>query len=65
MAYIIGLASLKTSGKGGNVAQYGVSCYASDNLLDWDNKGIVMNVDTAGVSEIAKGCIIERPKVIF
>ncbi|MGO4771281.1 glycoside hydrolase family 43 protein [Flavobacterium sp. W22_SRS_FK3] len=55
----------KTEGKGGNTALKGVSCYASKDLYNWKNEGIVLKVEEDRDSEITKGCIIERPKVVF
>ncbi|MCC8146427.1 MAG: glycoside hydrolase family 43 protein [Bacteroidales bacterium] len=49
-----------------NSAEHGVTCYKSTDLYDWENKGIVLEVDPVGSgSEIEAGCIIERPKVIY
>jgi beta-xylosidase len=55
----------KTSGKAGNTTLFGVSCYSSKDLYNWKNEGIVLKVDENPNSEITKGCIIERPKVVF
>lgn len=55
----------KTEGRGGNSARVGVSCYSSKNLYDWKNEGIALRVETDSTSEIVKGCVIERPKVIY
>lgn len=52
-------------GEAGNAAQVGVSCYSSKNLLDWKNEGIALAVSEDPESEIVKGSIIERPKVIY
>jgi len=41
----------------------GVACYQSTDLLNWDNKGIVLTV--ASTSNGSSTYIIERPKVIF
>jgi hypothetical protein len=54
----------KISGPEGNTAQVGVGCYSSTDLLTWKNEGIAMLVSVDPSSEIARGCIIERPKVI-
>lgn len=45
--------------------QLGVACYSSKDLHTWTNHGIVMPVSDDPQSDIAKGCTIERPKVIF
>ena len=55
----------KVAGRGGNAAQVGVSCYSSDNLYDWHNEGIALSVSPDPDHEIAKGSILERPKVIY
>ncbi|KAA5549155.1 glycoside hydrolase family 43 protein [Adhaeribacter rhizoryzae] len=56
----------KTAGKGGNRANVGVSCYSSTDLYNWQNEGIALPVapENSG-SEIEKGCVIERPKVVY
>lgn len=56
----------KVVGKIGNSAQVGISCYSSKDLIHWKDEGIVFKVDENGSnSDIEKGCIIERPKVVF
>lgn len=55
----------KTAGMGGNSAQVGVSCYSSTDLYNWKNEGIALSVSSEAGSDIEKGCIIERPKVIY
>jgi hypothetical protein len=55
----------KTAGPIGNTAQVGVHCYSSTNLYNWRDEGIVLAVTDDAQSEIAKGCILERPKVIY
>ena len=52
-------------GSAGNAAQVGVHVYSSEDLCRWRDDGIAMAVSPDPQSEIAKGCIIERPKVIF
>lgn len=56
----------KTTGIGGNVANVGVHCYSSKDLYNWKDEGVALKVapDNSGV-DIEKGCIIERPKVIY
>ncbi|KAA6349789.1 hypothetical protein EZS27_002787 [termite gut metagenome] len=49
-----------------NSALVGVTCYSSSDLTQWKNEGIAFSVvkdDTTSL--ISKGCLIERPKVIF
>jgi hypothetical protein len=55
----------KIEGRLGNSAQVGVSCYSSYDLYNWKDEGIVLPVSADSTSEITKGCIIERPKVIY
>jgi len=55
----------KTEGRRGNTAQVGVHCYSSIDLYNWKDEGIVLKVSDKPESEIVKGCIIERPKVIY
>ena len=44
----------------------GVRVYTSKDLYNWTDGGIVLNpVVNDSLSDIAKGCILERPKVIF
>ena len=55
----------KTEGEAGNVAQVGVHCYSSKDLYNWKDAGIALKVSDDTGSDIAKGCILERPKVIY
>jgi len=55
----------KTEGKSGNTSLVGFSCYSSKDLYNWKNEGIVLKAEDNPNSEITKGCIMERPKVIF
>lgn len=55
----------KIAGRRGNSAQVGVSCYASKDLMNWQSQGIALKVETDTTSEITKGSVIERPKVIY
>jgi hypothetical protein len=55
----------KIAGPEGNKAQVGVSCYSSANLSDWQNEGIALPVADDPSHDIARGCILERPKVIY
>jgi hypothetical protein len=55
----------KAEGEKGNRAQIGVHVYSSGDLYHWTDEGIALAVDdNDSISEIAKGCILERPKVI-
>lgn len=55
----------KTEGRLGNSAQIGVHCYSSKDLYNWKDEGIALAVSNDPNSEIIRGCVIERPKVIF
>ncbi|MDR2466599.1 MAG: glycoside hydrolase family 43 protein [Prevotellaceae bacterium] len=56
----------KIEGEAGNVAHVGIRCYSSRDLHRWKDEGIALHVAPEGSgSEIEKGCIIERPKVIY
>jgi hypothetical protein len=55
----------KIGGEAGNRAQVGVRVYSSKDLYNWKDEGIALPVSDDPKSEIAKDCIIERPKVIF
>lgn len=54
----------KTAGEGGNVANVGVHAYSSADLLNWRDEGIALAVSDDPASDIARGCILERPKVL-
>lgn len=56
----------KIAGNSGNKAQVGIHCYSSADLYNWKDEGIAMPVvENDTTHPIAKGCVIERPKVIF
>lgn len=55
----------KTAGPGGNLANVGVSVYSSSDLYHWKNEGIALHVSDDPASDIVKGSVIERPKVLF
>lgn len=56
----------KTAGRGGNRANVGVRCYSSQDLYNWTNEGVALPVAAEGSgSDIEKGSVIERPKVIY
>ena len=47
-------------------ADGGIHCYSSTDLVNWQDRGIVLSVDyTNENSDIAYGCILERPKVVY
>lgn len=55
----------KIEGDAGNYAQVGVHCYSSDDLYRWKDEGIALKVSNNPKSDIAKGGILERPKVVY
>ena len=55
----------KVAGRIGYQAMVGVSVYSSKDLLNWKNEGVALSVANDTLSKIRKGCVIERPKVIF
>lgn len=55
----------KIGGEEGNRAHVGVHVYASEDLYNWRDGGIALTVNDDPVHELARGCIIERPKVIY
>ena len=55
----------KVEGGAGNVAHVGVGVYSSKDLYNWKNEGIALNVSDDPASKLVKGCVIERPKVLF
>jgi hypothetical protein len=55
----------KTAGEGGNRANVGISVYSSHDLYHWKNEGIALKVSDDPASDIVKGCIMERPKVLY
>lgn len=49
-----------------SLALDGVTCYSSPDLVHWKNEGIAMPVMPEGsYSDIERGCILERPKVVY
>lgn len=49
----------------GNRARVGVHCYSSTDLLNWKDEGIALAVSDDPTSEITRGCVLERPKVVY
>lgn len=49
----------------GFATEVGVNCYSSENLCDWKYEGVALSVSDEEGNEIEKGCIMERPKVIY
>lgn len=48
-----------------SAALVGVTCYASTDLVNWRNSGIALSVSDEPGSDIERGCVLERPKVIY
>lgn len=55
----------KTGGREGNKANVGVRVYASTDLVSWTNAGVALAVSDDPMSEVVKGAVIERPKVLY
>ncbi|WP_316783829.1 glycoside hydrolase family 43 protein [Pedobacter frigiditerrae] len=55
----------KVAGGIGNTAQVGVHCYSSKDLYNWKDEGISLAVSDDPQSDIVKGSVIERPKVVY
>ncbi len=55
----------KIEGREGNRAHVGVHAYSSTDLYNWKDEGIALAVSEDPASPIVKGCVIERPKVIY
>src|ERR1035437_3463445 len=53
------------AGEMGNAAHVGVHVYSSRDLYNWCDEGIALTVSDDPQSPITRGCILERPKVIF
>ena len=52
-------------GERSSAALVGVMCYSSKDLKNWKNEGVALPVSEDPESEITKGCVLERPKVIY
>lgn len=47
-------------------ADGGIHCYSSKDLMNWDDEGIVLSVKYDETNaDLAYGCILERPKVVY
>lgn len=55
----------KVAGGAGNTSLVGVHCYSSTNLYDWKDEGIALKMLDDEQSDIVKGCVLERPKVVY
>lgn len=45
--------------------QVGVTCYSSEDLKNWKYESVALAVSEDKGSDIERGCIMERPKVIY
>jgi hypothetical protein len=55
----------KIAGEAGNAAHVGVHVYSSRDVYNWKDEGIALAVSDDPKSPIVRGCILERPKVIY
>lgn len=55
----------KVEGRKGNLALVGVQCYSSTDLYNWKNEGVALSVSDDPDADITRGCVLERPKVIY
>ena len=46
-------------------AMVGVTCYSSKDLEHWTYRGVALAVTDRKGSDIERGCILERPKVVY
>ena len=46
-------------------AMVGITCYASKDLRQWENCGVVLPVVDSIGADLERGCVMERPKVIY
>ena len=51
--------------KRGRSVQEGVNVYSSADLYNWKFEGLALAPDEDTTSDIASGCLMERPKVIY
>ena len=51
--------------KRGKHASEGVSVYSSKDLYHWKYEGVALSQSKDSLSDIATGCVMERPKVIY
>ncbi|MDQ3843028.1 MAG: glycoside hydrolase family 43 protein [Bacteroidota bacterium] len=51
--------------KRGQRASEGVNVYSSKDLYNWTYKGVALSPADDTTSDIARGCLMERPKVIY
>jgi hypothetical protein len=49
----------------GFTTEKGIAVYSSKDLLEWKNEGIALAVSETDGHDIERGCIMERPKVLY
>ena len=49
----------------GFTTEVGVEVYSSTNLRDWKDEGVALAVSETPGHDIERGCIMERPKVVY
>lgn len=49
----------------GFVTEVGVNCYSSADLCHWTYEGVALALSDSLGSDLERGCIVERPKVIY
>lgn len=54
----------KVHGEIGNTAQVGMHVYSSTDLYNWKDRGIALAVSDDPASDITRGAVLERPKVL-
>lgn len=52
-------------GENTNAAMVGITCYSSNDLLNWKYEGVALPVSEDETHDIVKGSVMERPKVIY
>lgn len=52
-------------GEGTSAALVGINCYASQDLLNWEYRGVALSVTDEAGSDLERGCVMERPKVVY
>ena len=49
----------------GFTTEVGISVYSSQDLMNWKNEGVALAVTEKAGDVIERGCIMERPKVVY
>jgi beta-xylosidase len=52
-------------GEKSSAAFVGITCYSSGDLINWTYEGVALPVSEESGHDIEKGCVMERPKVIY